>query len=87
MEKVLPTVVILGVVAMLMFSILPVMAEHSIPPKGVCPGGPSGNSPWDFRQLDHENIGQTPDANGNGWTCVNEKANIEKDDRIPKNPK
>ena len=77
--KVLPTLVIFGVLAMMIFSILPAYANHLA--DGVCPGGSNGKSPWEIHNV---GIGDQGDANENGHICHNHKSTMTMDDRILK---
>jgi len=83
-EKFLSLFVIFSIAVMLSFSMLPVMATPGAGglDVGKCPGGPNGNSPWIM--IHNHPPGLGADVNGNGHTCLNQNAGIEKDDRLPK---
>ena len=70
--KVLPTLVILSIAVMMVFSILPSYGDPFSGSAGVCPGGPSGNSPWHTHHLNEGGFPSTEflvDENGNGHIC------------------
>jgi len=79
--KVLPTLIILSISAMMIFSILPAMA-HISTPEGICPGEQGDKSPWHKHLV--EKPGEEGDANKNGHVCHNHNAAIVRDDRIPR---
>jgi len=83
-EKFLPLIVIFSIAVMLSFSMLPAMATHITGILGTCPGDITGNSPWIMRMVPSGTEGLGADVNENGHVCFNEKAGIEKDDRIKK---
>jgi len=66
--KVLPTLVILIISAMMIFSILPAMA-HDIS-GWMCPA--EGKSPWEHREtLNPDEAAVDTNGNGNGFICAN----------------
>jgi len=81
--NVLLTLVVFGIAVMMMFSILPAMADHVIgKPAGTCPGAP--NSPWELFEV-NQGPSKDKDKNGNGHVCQNMKQrSVFIDDRIPR---
>ena len=64
--KVLATIVIFSIAAMMVFSILPAYAEHSESHNGACKG-----PAWDPVLLFPESptVQKDKDRNNNGWIC------------------
>jgi len=82
--KILPTIIVFSITAMLIFSILPAMADPKEDPDGkfwLCPGEePKG--PWKHIPV---NGFESVDKNNNGWVCSNQNSanGVVIDDRRP----
>ena len=73
--KVIPTLVIFTISVMMIFSILPVIADPRGPDKDgkmrLC-GGEIPNGPWDHVAINGEQDRIDADKNENGWVCTNQ---------------
>jgi len=84
MSKILPTLFLFAVSAMMIIAILPANAMHGVGPEGDC-----GPGPWTYatvEQAERTNPNAADkDRNGNDHVCVLDKnTSVVRDDRIPK---